>query len=64
MTSKEKMADDFDSELFRLITRAHTLADHGAPPNRGMWRKVAMALQGARPIVRSMMDERRRRETV
>lgn len=59
----EIIADEFDRDLYRLIDKAHYLADHGVKPHKERWRRVAMALQSARPDVRSMMDPRRRVET-
>lgn len=53
-TPMERAADQFDAELYRLITHAET---HAQELRGGMWGAIADALRSARPMVRKMMHE-------
>lgn len=52
-TDEQRCADDFDCDLYRLISRAE---------QRG-WHTIAAALREARPLVRAKMSAEDRERT-
>lgn len=60
-TKTEQQADDFDLQLFRLMSQAQRLADQPRLGNK--WRGIARALSAVRPDVRAMMNPYDRKET-
>lgn len=57
MKPNDKLADEFDCDLFRLLERARDLAERGGAGHRMTWNTVAGDLASARVAVRSMMNE-------
>ena len=58
----ESAADSFDLELFRLISKAEQIGRLHRQHAK-TWGDVARKLSSARPLVRSMMADKRRAET-
>jgi hypothetical protein len=63
-TAEQKLADEFDLKLFRLISDAEyvTSSKPGARPST-QWLKVGEMLRDARVLVRSMMHDDDRWQT-
>lgn len=59
----ERMADEFDLQLFRLAEKAHALSEHGAMGHKKAWKEIASELHSVRPKIRALMHPTRRAET-
>jgi hypothetical protein len=62
-TKVESQANDFDSDLYRLIYRADAFAGLRETEEGKRWDAVHKALQAARPYVREMMSAHDREGT-
>ncbi len=56
---EEGFADDFDCELYRLISTADRRGERDK-----LWREVAVGLHSVRHLVRSRMSEKDRKEKI
>lgn len=54
-TRDQADANNFDLDLFRLISRAEQKAEAAVPRDRAKWRDIAHRLRTARSGVRQMM---------
>lgn len=64
MNANEKMADEFDCKLYRLVGLAQALGESGAVGPRPKWLEIARELSSVRPKVRGMMEASQRAKTV
>lgn len=64
MSSTERLANDFDRELFNLMNRADRLSDDSRMQREAdCWKDIANCLNRARSHARSMMSKADRDRT-
>lgn len=56
-TKTQAEANEFDADLYRLISRADFFADRKDKTAK-LWAEVGRRLNGARPVVRGMMHQK------